>query len=84
MITAALVLTAVLAIGVLVGSTWTVHAAQDTFRARAAERRDLDEQWQLLATEQQRRTRCGRCGAAVPGDHGWSPAARVAVLDDDD
>ena len=68
MILVALLLTAVLAIGVLVGSTWAVHAAQDTFRARAAERRDLDEQWRLLVDEQQRRTTCGRCGATVPGD----------------
>ncbi len=45
-------------LGVLLGSTWTTQALEGRFRHQAAERRQLNEEWQAVRAFRAQHIRC--------------------------
>ncbi len=54
-------------LGLLLGSTWTTQALQAKLRRQAEERRRINEEWSMLRTARQQRSRCRRCASRLPG-----------------
>ncbi|MGH3979663.1 MAG: hypothetical protein ACRDRZ_11790 [Pseudonocardiaceae bacterium] len=68
-------------LGLLLGSTWTIHALEGRFRHQAAERRRLNEEWEAVRAFPAQPGRCPYCAGEVDWYH--RPVQMITPEDDD-
>ncbi|MQA17167.1 MAG: hypothetical protein GEV09_24475 [Pseudonocardiaceae bacterium] len=61
MITLVVVGLLLIGLGALIGSSWTLQALEGRFRQHAAERRRLNEEWQVVRAVRAEQRRCVQC-----------------------
>ena len=75
---------ALLSLGLLLGTTWTIQAFRPNLRRQAEERRRLNQQWTAVRDARRRVVRCPRCASPLSEQDGWYVASALVEDQPDD